>query len=271
MAAQKTAQEVMDGEDAIVTAMQRFANDAKCVEYLAEFKGETEATICDYKKALVLKMKEDLSLAASRQLQSIAGFEASMGAALQDLIVREAASSFKDKFPNDTAMQAAAFESAVTRLGGGSSENDPIAKHFQDAFTSLSGVDLMKSKGDAAGTLAERVAFAQQSKEAEFKQTFMVTADEVAAVKKVVKEAKAGDGYDFSKLSEASAKKLDNLYSSINLKVGYSLPESIGSQAVEATSDSSTGSYVDSVNKQLSGMDAQLKNARLTAFAQSFA
>merc|ERR1719478_600488 len=118
MAAQKTAQEVMDGEDNIVTAMQRFANDAKCVEYLQEFKGETEAKVADYKKAVVLKMKEDLSLAAARQLQGIASFEASMGSELQELIVREAASSFKDKFPNDSGMQTAAFNSAVTSLAG---------------------------------------------------------------------------------------------------------------------------------------------------------
>merc|ERR1719478_235509 len=164
MAAQKTAQDVMDGEDNIVKAMQRFANDAKCVEYLGEFKGETESTIGSYKKALVLKMKEDLSLAATKQLQGIAGFEASMGSALQELIVSEAADSFKDKFPNDSAMQKAAFESAVAGLGGGQAGDDPVAQHFQDAFASLAGVDLMTAKGDAAGTLAERVAFAQQTK-----------------------------------------------------------------------------------------------------------
>merc|ERR1711966_371998 len=74
MAAQKTAQEVMDGEDSIVKAMQRFANDAKCVEYLSDFKGETEGKIGDYKQALVLKMQEALTFAATKQLQSVAGF-----------------------------------------------------------------------------------------------------------------------------------------------------------------------------------------------------
>merc|ERR1712066_408345 len=60
MAAQKTAQEVMDGEDAIVGSMRRFANDAKCVEYLSGFKGETEAKLAEYKAAMVMQMKEDL-------------------------------------------------------------------------------------------------------------------------------------------------------------------------------------------------------------------
>merc|ERR1740138_561409 len=95
MAAQKTAQDVMDGEDAIVSSMRRFANDAKCVEYLQGFKTETEDKIGAYRKALVLKMKDDLSDCAEAQLKAIANFESSMGNALQELVVREAASSFK--------------------------------------------------------------------------------------------------------------------------------------------------------------------------------
>jgi len=271
MAAQKTAQDVMDGEDSIVKAMQRFANDAKCVEYLSDFKGETEGKMGEYKKALVLKMQEDLNLAAQRQLQGIAGFEASMGSALQDLIVREAASSFKDKFPNDSAMQTGAFNSAVASLSGDDAGKDPVAAHFEDAFQSLAGVDLMTAKGDPKGTMAERVAYAQQSKEAEFKQTFMVSAAEAAEVKKVVSEAKQGKDYDFSKLSEASAKKLDSLYLSINGKVGYSLPVSLGSQPITHGADGSANAYVDAVNGSLTAMQAELKNARLRAFAQAFA
>lgn len=99
MAAQKTAQDVMDGEDKIVDAMKRFANDAKCVEYLSDFKGETESKIGSYKAALVTQMKADLSARALKQLQAISTFEASMGSAMQELVVREAASSFREKFP----------------------------------------------------------------------------------------------------------------------------------------------------------------------------
>jgi len=266
MAAQKTAQEVMDGEDAIVKAMQRFANDAKCVEYLSEFKGETEAKVAGYKSAVVLKMKDDLTASAAAQLRAVSGFEASMAADLQNLIVSEAASSFKAKFPTDAAMQTAAFASALSSLSGDGSKADPVGAHFEGAFASLAGVDLMAAKGDAAGSLAERVAFAQQAKEAEFKQTFMVTAAEAASVKAVAKEA--GADFDLSKLSEASAKKLDSLYASINGKVGYSVPADLGAEI--ESSDASAKGYVDSVNSQLAAMQANLKNARLKAFAQSF-
>merc|ERR1719487_3149153 len=59
MAAQKTAQDVMDGEDAIVSSMKRFANDAKCVEYLQSFKTATEGKMASYRGAMVQKMKDD--------------------------------------------------------------------------------------------------------------------------------------------------------------------------------------------------------------------
>jgi len=249
----------MDGEDSIVKAMQRFANDAKCVEYLSEFKGETEDKIGAYKKAFVLQQKSELSERALKQLQSIASFEASMGSALQDLLVKEAASSFKETFPSDPSMQSAAFNAAVKGLAGTplTASDDPVAKHFDDAFASLAGVDLMSSKGDPSGTLAERIAYAQQSKEAEFKSTFMVTPGEVSEVKAAV-----ASGDDAA---------LEKLYTAINAKVGYALPETLGTKPIPTGSDSGANAYIESVNAQLATIEASLKQARLKAFASAFA
>mmetsp|Transcript_132970 Transcript_132970/g.234331 ORF Transcript_132970/g.234331 Transcript_132970/m.234331 type:complete len:527 (+) Transcript_132970:86-1666(+) len=271
MAAQKTAADVIEGQDAVVTAMQRFANDAKCVEYLSEFKGETEAKVASYKTALVMKMKEDLTAAAAKQLQAIATFEAGMSTALQSLVVTEAAASFKEAFPGDASLQSMAFSAAVKNLSGEAvpTSEDPVASYFEDAFASLAGADLATVTGDPAGSLAERVAYAQQTKEAEFKTTFMVTPAEVAEVKALVGEA--GADYDFSKLSEASGERLDSLYASINAKVGYSLPADVGTKAIPASSDASTSSYIDSVNAQLESINGTLRTARLKAFAQAFA
>jgi len=272
MAAQKTAQDVMDGEDAIVSSMRRFANDAKCVEYLQTFKEDTESKMGSYRKALVMKMQHDLTERATKQLQAIAAFEGNMGSAMQELVVREAAASFKEKFPQDKAMQDAAFTSALKGLAGQAVEvsADPVAKHFSDAFGSLQGKDLSTIKGNASGSLAERVAFAQQAKEIEFQQTFMVTAKEAEEVRTIASKAKAGSDYDFSKLPADAAARLDALYSNINMKVGFALPESLGTKAIAATSDSVANSYVDKVNSQLSTLDAKLREARLKAFVSAF-
>merc|ERR1712226_1745007 len=153
--------------------------------------------------AMVAQMKQDLSERALRQLQAVAQFEAGMGSAMQELVVREAAASFREEYPKDKGMQDKAFAAAVKSLSGaqlGAGE-DPVAAHFEKALKSLDGVDLMTSAGNPNGTLAERVAFAQQSKEKEFQQSFMVTAEEVTEVKSLAAEAQSGDGFDFGKLS----------------------------------------------------------------------
>merc|ERR1712232_1079429 len=116
---------------------------------------------------------------------------------------------------------------------------------------------------------AERVAYAQQRKEAEFQQTFMVTAQEAAEVKAIVKEA--GADLDMTKLSATASDKLEALCTSINAKVGYSLPDSLGAKSIGETSDAAANSYVAQVNASLDTATANIKAARLKAFAQAFA
>merc|ERR1740121_676562 len=271
MAAQKTAQDVMEGEDSIVASMRRFANDAKCVEYLGTFKVDTEAKVATYRHALAAQMKADMSERALKQLQAIAAFEAGMGSAMQELVVREAAASFRDAFPSDSSMQDKAFAAAVKSLGGGQlgADEDPVAAHFNAAFSSLQGVDLSSVKGDAKGSLAERVAFAQQAKDEEFQQSFMVTGAEAAEVKSLAGAAKVGDGYDFGKLAPDAAERLDALYASINAKVGFAMPD-LAMKPIAHTKDSDANAYIDKVNAQLAAASAQLKAARLTAFVSAF-
>jgi len=271
MAAQKTAQDVMEGEDAIVASMRRFANDAKCVEYLGTFKEDTETKIATYRQAIAAQMKADMTERALKQLQAIAAFEASMGSAMQELVVREAAASFKDAFPSNSGMQDRAFAAAVKSLSGQqlSVDEDPVAAHFNSAFASLQGVDLSTTKGDAKGSLAERVAFAQQAKDLEFQQSFMVTSSEAAEVKSFAGAAKVGDGYDVSKLAPDAAERLDALYTSINAKVGFAMPD-LAMKPIPHSKDSDANAYIDKVNAQLAASAAQLKAARLQAFVSAF-
>jgi hypothetical protein len=276
MAQQKTAADVMEGENKILESMQLFANDARCVDYLKSFKDETEAKMAAYRKGIVEQMKEQLSERASKQLQAIASFEASSAGALQELVVVEANKAFKADFPNNKALQDKALSSAVTLLGGGevASGDDPVLAHFSKAIGQLEGVDLATAKADASGSIVERVAAAQQAKEKEFKETFMVTKAEAAEVKGLASKAKAGADYDFSKLSEEEGKKLDALYTNINAKVGYFMPD----KAVETTApigavetDASADAYVQKVNAQLAETMAKLRTTRLKNFAEAFA
>lgn len=273
MAAQKTAQDVMDGEDAIVNSMKRFANDAKCVEYLQGFKGETEAKLGSYKKALVLQMQHEMSERALKQLQAVSSFEASMGSAMQELVVRETAASFRETYPNSQDMQDLAFDAALKGLAGDaiSPEEDPVTAHFQEAFDSLNGVDLLTVKGDANGTLPERVAYAQQAKEHEFQRTYMVSAAEAEEVRSIAGGVQSGESFDISKLSEDAIARLNTLYNTINSKVGFSLPENLQTKAVTQSDDAAANAYAEKVNNQLLSAQKELQRARLEAFAKSFA
>merc|ERR1712066_472750 len=159
--------------------------------------------------------------------------------------------SFREQFPNSKPMQDKAFAAAVKALSGTTLEtsDDPVAAHFDEAFKSLGGVDLTKTKGNAKGSLAERVAAAQQAKDAEFKQTFMVSQQEASEVKSLA--AKAGKAFDLAKLGAVDAERLDSLYASINAKVGYSLPANLGSRPIGETSDSAANSYTAKIDAQL--------------------
>lgn len=268
MAAQKTAQEVMDGEDSIRESMKRFENDTMCVEHLKSFKADAESKMAAYQGAMVSQMQASLNERALAQLRAISNFEASMGSAMQELVVSEAASSFKSEYPKNPAMQAQAFAASLKSLSGQALEagDDPVGAHFEKAFSSLDGVDLMTLEGNASGSLAERVAFAQQAKEKEFQESFMVTAAEAEEVKAIGAQAKKDDGFDFSGLEESALDRLRSLYTSINAKVGYSLPESVGSKTINDSS-----AYADSVNSQLAATLQQVENARLSAFVKAFA
>jgi hypothetical protein len=269
MASQKTAQEVMEGEDAIVDAMKRFGNDAKCVEDLQGFKDETEQKIADYKKSLLLQMKNVLNERAQKQLQNIASFENNMGSALQHLVVKEAASSFKEKFPSSVEMQDQAFASAIDNLGGkATSSVDPVAKHFESSFQNLASANLTSLKGNATGTLPERVAFAQQLKEQEFQEAFMVSKTEVDQIKTMV--TKVGTNFDFGKLSREESKSLDNLYNSVYQKVGFA-SFNLQPKEISQSIDDATKKYVDGVNSSVLRINEEVRTAKLKAFVQSFA
>merc|ERR1712083_214550 len=141
----------------------------------------------------------------------------------------------------------------------GEAGEDPVSKHGDDAFKGLAA---------GKGTLAERVNAAQKAKDAEFQQTFMVTAQEAAEVKSLA--AKAGKDADLSKLPADAKERLDSLYTSINAKVGYSLPTDLGTKPIGQTSDSAANAYIQQVDAQMAAAAAKLQEARLKAFVQAF-
>jgi len=267
MALQKTAHDVKAGEDAIIESMQRFANDARALTCLKEFKKETQEKLTTYRSALVLEQQRELSDRVGRQLQSIAQFENTVAASLQALLVQEAASKYRDAIKSDKKAQDTAFDFAVSSLAGKAPSVDPLTSHFAEALKSLEKVDIASAKPDPNGSIVERVAAAYQKKEADFKASFMVSATEAAEVKQLAAKAKG----NFASLDEASLGRLEELYSTINNRMGFYATHEKELTKVAETGDAAGDSYVKYVNEQLALTQAKIKEKRLTAFTSAFA
>ena len=97
----------------------------------------------------------------------------------------------------------------------------------------------------------------------------MVTTQEAEEIRAIASEG-GGSQFDLDKLAPHSVERLDALYSSINAKVGYSLPETLGTKPIKETSDSATVTYVEQVNAQLAAASKTLREARLKAFVAAF-
>merc|ERR1719379_1529313 len=98
----------------------------------------------------------------------------------------------------------------------------------------------------------------------------MVTSAEASEVRSLAGKA-GGKDFDLSKLPADAKERLSALYTSINQKVGYAMPEDLGTKTITATSDAAANGYIEAVNAQLAAANAQLQQARLAAFAKSFA
>merc|ERR1712039_258059 len=98
------------------------------------------------------------------------------------------------------------------------------------------------------------------AKELEFQTSFMVTPDEVAEVKSIMGKAPGGD---IGKLPGEAMEKLNALYVKINQKVGYALPEGVGTKAIATTTDTAANAYIETVNAQLEAATSSLQQARL--------
>jgi hypothetical protein len=183
---------------------------------------------------------------------------------MQDLLVNETYRLFKDAFSHDSKLQEAAFESALSSIKGGSSKkaasasDDPVLKHFSDAIRSVETADWSKTKADANGSIVERIANVKKQAESEFKKMFYVSKAEAAEIKEIAKMA-AGD---LAKLPAEKMKRLDDLYTAVNNRVGF-VVSSESSIMAPAAGDQEAAKQVEAVSNKI-------KQERLKAFISAF-
>ncbi|CDJ51084.1 BT1 folate/biopterin transporter family protein, related [Eimeria brunetti] len=255
------------GEELVHRQLKKYANDARCLEYVSSFKDEVQHQLAEYHAALLEQMRQRMVERIKSKLMAIQQAEKAIQGSLQEVIVRELVDSFHRKLATDTKMQDIALKAAIEGISGDAPSVDPVGAHFVAALKELGKADFAKSKPTDGGSVLGRVSAVFQSREEEFLQSFTVSPEEANEVKQLVGKCKSGDAYDFSKLSEKEAARLDALQLNINDRVGYSTILEADIKPLTALGPSGEA-LVEHINKQLAMAKEKIRNARLTSFAR---
>lgn len=249
---QKTGKDLIDGEDRIMQAMQRYANDSRCIDAVKDFNNDISTSMPGYRQSLILKEKNAVIEKAQKQLQAILSFEDACAGKLQEALVKEIASDFRSQFGKDSGMQKKAMDSAIQGLSGSPVKSDPVTDHF---LASLKSVDLTgKAKPNKSGTISERISALQAQQEQDFVQQFYIAKDEVSKAK--------------------SAKNPDSEYEKLFEKVGYHVP-GVGSGSEESSLPSGIGlvsadGYLKKASDTISKLDKQIEMNKKETFKAAF-
>ncbi|KAL8449798.1 hypothetical protein Emed_002761 [Eimeria media] len=258
------------GEELLYRQMKKYASDARCLECLSSFKGEVQQQLAEYHSAVVEELRQRLVEKVTSKLAAIQQAERAIEGSLQEVIVRETVESFQNQFAADSKQQDAALKLAIQSIAGDAPSMDPAGAHFLASLKDLGNANLEKAAAKADGSVIERVAAVFQRREQEFLEAFTVSSQEAGEVKQLLKNCKSGDEYDFSKLSDEQAKRLDALQETILNRVGFATITENDIRPLEAMNPANIP-LVEQANTQLAVAKARIRAARLTSFARSFA
>ncbi|UKJ88340.2 hypothetical protein MACJ_000784 [Theileria orientalis] len=253
---EKLRQEKDYCEEAIYSQLRKYLEDSKCVEYVEGFKSEVTKKMEQYKRALLLKMKNEATNLMKERLNSMALQESAISSSLEKNMVTELVKLFLETFKTSSAMKTEALLSSVNELKGEYSKtDDPLFNFFN---TSLEQFQSNKSNN----SFVKRCNDLFKQKEQEFLNTYTVTNDEYKEVSKLAKLCKSNKGFDLNKLKEQDKSKLEQLYLNLSQKMGYYVP---ALPVVESQ-------YEDPlVNKQLTEQLSMVRDSRLQDFLRQFA
>lgn len=106
------------GEELVHRQLKKYANDARCVEYLSSFKEEVQQQLQEYHEALLEQMRENMVKKMNSKLLSIQQAEQAIQGSLHEVIVNELVDSFLKKVETDAKMQDAALKAAIEAISG---------------------------------------------------------------------------------------------------------------------------------------------------------
>lgn len=266
--------------DILYSQMKKYANDARCLEFLSSFKADVQKQLANYRLALICYHHDRLVSALSQKLVSIQQHEKIMQDSLQAVIVSQVLNAFNLSFTSSLVLEEKAFDAALQNIAADQSAegalSDPVGEHFTASLQQLRDVDFLipMEEAEKRGPVVARVVQIFKEKEKEFLDSFTVKNEEAEKIKAIGSRCHGPSGYEFNQLSSADMASLENLYTDINQRMGFDVPHENqleGCLEDLIDTDDKSKSYVDSVLNQLSQTSGSIRSARLTAFVSAFA
>eukprot|EP00921_Rhytidocystis_pertsovi_P009321 GHVQ01015007.1.p1 GENE.GHVQ01015007.1~~GHVQ01015007.1.p1 ORF type:complete len:563 (+),score=61.86 GHVQ01015007.1:52-1740(+) len=172
-------------DETLYTQMKKYANDARCLEFLSDFKVDVQRQLAKYHEALTEQHQRQLVDCLTQKLISIQQSERAIQGSLQEVMVREVVNVFKESFSRDGKLEADSFAAALELLGQPPDSKqtkvtaDPVGTHFSTSLKELQTIDFEKAGSTTEetskyGPVARRVLQIFQEKEQEFLDQFTV-------------------------------------------------------------------------------------------------
>ncbi|KAK1444926.1 hypothetical protein BgAZ_108320 [Babesia gibsoni] len=221
-------------EDAIYGQLSRYMDTSKCTEYVDKFREEVSARMKEYRKALLLQIKNEAARKMNEKLNSMMLQENTMVRSVQKTMVDELIALFKENFSKNAKMQEASITSALADIVGKPQVDvDPVYNFFNDGLASFQNV--RSAEALEVGQLAQK--------------------------------CRDGDSMDLSRLSDTELDRAQQLFDTFNNRFGYYVPEV--AVAVEAMAKGGEG-YIKEVNDEVNRCAQEVVRSRLAAFLKAF-
>lgn len=256
----KVKQEKDYCEDAIYGQLTHYMDTSKCANYVDNFRDEVAHRMKEYRRALLLHMKNEAARKMNEKLHSIMLQENTMARSVQKTMVDELMNAFKEAFVNNSKMQDAVITSAIADISGEPSTMvDPVYTFFTDGLASF--------QNNTTSEIVTRCKKMFEKREQEFLDAFTVGPAEAAEVSALAKHCHDGDSMDISRLTEEQLTRAQELFDIFNNRLGYYVPN-VASAVNAMTAEGE--SYINEVNEEVHRCAQEVVHSRLGAFLRAF-
>ncbi|KAK2196916.1 hypothetical protein BdWA1_002165 [Babesia duncani] len=249
-------------EAAIYKQLCKYFNDKDCARQVVSFKPELIQRMQNYRMALISKLKREMTDKMHARLRAMALEEGAIASNLEMRMVQHLMNNFWKTFATNETMKSDAITAAIADVSGETSKDlDPV---FQFVNNQLKAIE----QNDTSVALVQECHKLYNILEAEFVNSHSITAAEHEELKDLANACTVEDGsFDLLKLTEEQMNRLTRLYSLINSKMGYYVPQ-VSGDFIKAINTQQT-QMLQGVIKETSATLERLNRESIVSFLQA--